>query len=204
MDPVKNRFGSSQRRPGGKCDGFTLIEVMIAAVILVIGLLSLSALFATALGTVQNSQSNQIARQKARETMESIYAARNDGAITFDQIQNVADGGIFNDGFENMYLPGSDGIPGSKNESGTLDRVVLPGKNGVVETTPGAASPAGDDVFVPLSNFQRQISISTVKGADGSVNLYMRKLVVTIRVTNTNGVSRDFTTSGYISTSQQQ
>lgn len=205
MDPVKAKFRKHvPQRPGAECEGFTIIEVMIAAVILVIGLLSLSALFATALATVQNSQTNQIARQKGRETLESIYAARNDGSITFDQIQNKADGGIFNGGFENMYLPGADGIPGTVNESTTLDRVVLPGKNGILETTPGAASPAGDDVFVPLTNFQRQISISSVKGSDGSVNLYMRKLVVTIRVTNTSGISTDFVTSGYISTSQQQ
>jgi prepilin-type N-terminal cleavage/methylation domain-containing protein len=199
---MTTRFRKTSTRAGQ--DGFTIIEVMIAAVILVIGLLSLSALFATALGTVQNSQNGQIARQKARETMESIYAARNDGSISFDQIQNVADGGIFKDGFQTIYLPGSNGIPGTDQDSTTIDRVVLPGKNGIMETAPGASTPAGDDVFVPLSNFQRQILIGNVVGSDGSVNLYMRKITVTIRVTNTNGVARDYVTSGYVSTSQQQ
>ncbi len=202
---MKTSLRKMSKRPDqARCDGFTLIEVMIATVILVVGLLALSALFATALGAVSNSQNGQIARQKARETMESIYAARNDGSISFDQIQNISAGGIFKDGFETMYLAGGDGIPGTSNETTTIDRVVLPGKNGIVETAPGAASPVGDDVFVPLSNFQRQISIGTVVGSDGSVNLYMRRLTVTIRVRGLNGQSVDFVTSGYVSTSQQQ
>jgi type II secretory pathway component PulJ len=202
MDAVATKSRKmSQPQSRGKCEGFTLIEVMIAAVILIVGLLSLSALFATALGTVQNSQNGQIARQKARETMESIYAARNDGSVTFNQISNVANGGIFKDGFNPMYLPGSNGIPGTNSDTTTLDRVVMPGKNGIIETAPGASSPGGDDVFVPLSNFQRQILISNVV-TNGSVNQFMRGITVTIRVTQSNGVSRDYVTSGYISVSQ--
>ena len=205
MDAVKINFRKPSRPQGSaRCDGFTLIEVMIAAVILVVGLLSLSALFATALGTVQYSQNSQIARQKARETMESIYAARNDGSITFDQIQNLSNGGIFKDGFQPMYLPGSNGIPGTNQDTTTIDRVVLPGKNGIMETAPGASAPSGDDVFVPLSGFQRKIQISNVVGSDGSINLFMRNLVVTIRVTALNGVAHDYVTSSYVSTSQQQ
>ena len=176
---------------------------MIAAVILVVGLLALMALFAKALGAVQFSQEGQIARQKARETMESVYTARNDSSISFNQIQNAADGGIFKDGFQTMYLPGGNGIPGTDTDTNILDRVILPGKNGVVETASNASSPGGDDVFVPLSNYQRQILISNVNDPDGTVNLYMRKITVTIRV-NPGGMNQhDYSTSGYISSTQQ-
>src|SRR6476646_6015158 len=109
MDPMKtDLLEKSQKR----ANGFSLIEVMIAVVILVVGLTALMALFAKSLSAVQSSQDGQIARQKSRETMESVYAARNDEAISFDQIQNVSSGGIFTDGFTPMYLAGADGIPG--------------------------------------------------------------------------------------------
>ena len=195
MDSMKNTFFKTPKRQSAAgCEGFSLIEVLIATVILVIGLLSLTALFATALGAVQSSQDSQIARQKARETLESIYAARNDQTITFSQIANVsATGpGIFNSGFQPMYLAGANGIPGTTSDTTILDRVVLPGKDGIMQTAAGAATPAGDDVFVPLSNFRRQVLITPV-------SVFMSKIVVTIRVTAANGNSRDFVTSGYIS-----
>jgi prepilin-type N-terminal cleavage/methylation domain-containing protein len=187
-----------------KANGFSLIEVMIAIVILVVGLSALMALFAKALSAVQSSQDAQIARQKSRAAMESIYAARNDGMISFDQVQNVASGGIFNPGFQTMYLPGANGIPGTTSDTTIIDRVILPGKNGVVDTTnPNASSPTGDDIFLPLSNFQRQILISPVT-VGGTVNLYMRKITVTVRVNAGGANAVDYVTTGYISSSQQQ
>jgi len=186
-----------------KSSGFSLIEVMIAVVVLVVGLTALMALFAKSLSAVQASQDGQIARQKAREALESIYAARNDGTISFDQIQNVSAGGIFTDGFNPMYLAGSNGIPGTSSDTTILDRVILPGKDGIVQTAPGATTTSGDDIFVPLVNFQRQILISPVSVA-GTVNLFMRKVTVTIRVNAGGANAVDYVTTGYVSSSQQQ
>jgi prepilin-type N-terminal cleavage/methylation domain-containing protein len=182
--------------------GFTLIEVMIAIVILGIGLLALMALFGRALAAVEFSEEGQIAKQKARETLEAIYTARNDTLTSFDDIQNMSAGGIFKDGFNSLYLPGPNGIPGTSSDTAILDRVILPGKDGILQTAPGAATPAGDDVLVPLSNFQRQILIGDVIGDDGSVNLYMRKVTVTIRITSPGHGIRDYVTQGYISSYQ--
>jgi len=182
--------------------GFTLIEVMIAIVILGVGLLALMALFGKALAAVRYSDEDQIAKQKAREAMESIYTARNDTSISFNQIQNVSNGGIFKDGFNNLYLAGTNGVPGTSSDTAILDRVILPGKNGIIETAPGSATPAGDDVLVPLTNFQRQILIGNVIGDDGTVNLYMRKVSVTVRITSPGRGTRDYVTEGYISSYQ--
>lgn len=204
VDAMKTSFrrNSNRRNQERCCDGFTLIEVMIASVILVVGLLALMALFAKALTAVQSSQDSQIARQKARETLESIYAARNDGSITYDQIQNDPNG-IFVAGFQKLYLPGDNGIPGTKSDTTTLDRVILPGKDGVVQTDPNSPNPAGDDVLVPLSNFQRQILISSVKDANNVPNPFMRKITVTVRVNPGSSSQRDYETTGYIASTQQ-
>ncbi len=200
---MKNSFRRALNRrnhPDNK--GFTLIEVMVAIVILGIGLLALLALFGKALAAVGSSEEDQIAKQKARETLEAIYTARNDTSINFDQILNMSSGGIFKDGFNPLYLAGANGIPGTSSDTAILDRVILPGKDGIMQTAPGAATPAGDDVLVPLSNFQRQVLIGNVVGDDGSVNLYMRKVTVTIRITSPGRGVRDYVTDGYVSSYQ--
>lgn len=172
--------------------GFSLIEVMFAIAILGIGLCALMAMFAHAVYAVQYSQEDQIAKQKAREAMEAVYSARNDTSLTFDDIQNVKAGGIFKDGFQNLYLPGANGIPGTGQDSTTLDRVVLPGPDGKLGTN--------DDQVISLTNYQRQILITNVINSDGSVNGDMRKIAVTVRVTSpTRAGTRDYNVTGFIS-----
>ena len=86
--------------------GFTIIEVMIAIVILSIGILTVVAGFATAMASTQNAQQNLIARQKALEALESIFTARNTQQITFSQIANLGAGGIFSGGAQPLVERG--------------------------------------------------------------------------------------------------
>jgi len=72
-----------------------------------------------------------------------------------------------------------------------------------VQTDPNSASPTGDDVLVPLSNFQRQIAISPVKDKDNNNNPFMQKVTVTIRINPGSIYQHDYETTGYISSSQQ-
>lgn len=178
--------------------GFTLVEVMISTLILAVGLLSLAAAFGAAISVSQQSLEDQIAKQKAREALEGVYSARNDTALTFDSIRNVADGGIFKDGFVNMYLAcpatGScttNGVVGTTSETTTLDRVVYPGPDGLIGTA--------DDRIVPLSNYKRQILITPVLNSDGTTNPDIRKITVTVRVYTASRGARDYTVNGYIS-----
>ena len=83
---------------------------MIAIAIMSIGILTLLAAFATAVGATNNAQENLIARQKTLEAMESIYTARNAQQITFDQIANISSGGIFTTGATQLLAPGPDGL----------------------------------------------------------------------------------------------
>lgn len=152
--------------------GFSLLEVLIAMSVLAIGLLALLGLFAIAVGAVQHAQEDLIAKQKAREVLEGIYTARNDSSISWDQIQNVSAGGIFEDGFQDMLTAGPDGIVGT-------------GDDGSIETING----------VQLTNFQRQIAIGPVPGVSDP---NLRQVTVTIRC-YTTGAPRDYAVSGYIS-----
>jgi len=173
--------------------GFSLIEAMFAIVILGVGLCALMAMFGSAVYTMQYSQENQIARQKAREALEAAVSARNDTTITFAQLQNTSNGGIFKDGFATMFQAGSNGIPGTTSDTSTPDFFRLPGPSGTITGT----SPP--DKLVPLDNFQRQILITNIYNSDGTLNTDMRKIAVTVRIFDARRGAHDYTITSYIS-----
>jgi hypothetical protein len=67
----------------------------------------------------------------------------------------------------------------------------LPGPDGVLGT--------GDDVTLPLVNYQRQILITNVLNADSSINPDLRRIAVTVRVTSPGRAQRDYVVTGFIS-----
>lgn len=168
--------------------GFSLIETLFATVILMIGLLAMLATFAYALATTHSVQEDQIARQTAQDTLENIFTARDTQQITFAQISNVSGGGIFVDGFTNLLDTGPDGLagtaddisfnpavtgcPASINPYG-VECIRLPGPDGMLGTA--------DDTFLVLSNFQRQIQIANTLNPDGTPNVNLKQITVTVQ-----------------------
>lgn len=188
--------GSSQQR------GFTIIETMIAVAIMSIGILTLIAAFATAVGATQNAQENLIARQKALEATESIYTARNAQQIAFSQIGNIASGGIFTNGATQLLSAGPDGLVNTADDlnfpaNGPCpagpECLKLPGPDGILGTA--------DDVGMSLANFTRTIQIGTVLEADGvTIDPNLKQIVVTVSYsTGTSTVPRTYTVNALIS-----
>jgi Prokaryotic N-terminal methylation motif len=171
--------------------GFGLIEAMIAAGILVVGLAGVAALFAQAIQFLQYTREDLIAKQKAREALESVYSARNDSTIGFAGIQNIAYGGIFLNGFQPLFLPGPNGVVGTIGQSAILDRQVLAGPDGILGTA--------DDIILPLNNFQRQILIQPLIDSTGNVSPDIRQISVTVQVTDPVRGIHNYTVTGYIS-----
>ena len=64
---------STARKPGEA--GFSLVEVLFAAVILMVGLLSMVAVFGYAIAATQTVQEDQIAKQKAQEMLAQFAAS---------------------------------------------------------------------------------------------------------------------------------
>jgi hypothetical protein len=184
----------SQRRRGTRVSskaGFGMLEATIASVILVVGLVGLAGLFSQSLTFLQYTREDLIAKQKARETLESVYSARNDATIGFAGIQNVSNGGVFIDGFNPLFLAGPDGIIGTTSQTTILDRQILPGPDGVVGTA--------DDEIIPLVNMQRQILIQPLIDSTGNVSPDVRQITVTVQVTSQGRAARNYTVTGYIS-----
>jgi prepilin-type N-terminal cleavage/methylation domain-containing protein len=171
--------------------GFTLIETMIAIAVMTIGILSLVAAFAAAVTATQNSQQNLIAREKALQALESVYTARNTQQLTFAQIANISNGGIFTDGPTQLLCAGPDGLVNTSDDvncpaSGPCaagpECVVLPGPDGILGT--------GDDVAMSLAYFTRTIQIKTVLEPDGvTPNPNLKQIVVTITYTTGTGAA---------------
>lgn len=172
--------------------GFSLIEMIIAMLILTIGVLSLAGLLAAAVRAVGGSSYRLIAREKAREAIESVHAARDTGRVSWPDINNVSNGGIFLNGEHALRQAGVDGIVNTADdEAADFEVQWRPGPDGVLGTA--------DDVEVSLGeNFTREVRIEPLLNPDGNVSQTLRQVTVIIRY-STEGAPRTYSLSTYIS-----
>lgn len=196
-----NRIKKSHSRKSD--EGFTLIEVMIAIVVMAVGLLAVIASFATAISATQSAEEDLIARQKVLEAMESIYTARNSQQIPFASVANVSNGGIFLDGAQPLMCAGPDGLVNTQDDVNCTTQagavcpdngaecMVLPGPDGTLGTS--------DDVTMSLGNFTRTVAITPVFLANGTQNNDMMAISITVSYTKAGLPARSFTANGLIS-----
>ena len=156
--------------------GFSLLEALLAMIILGAGLLALAMGLAQGLSIVSASPYHQIAREKASETMESVFTARDARKISsWDKIRNRSQGGVFLDGPQPMRTQGADGLVNTLDD-GELETHTLPGRDNIMGTA--------DDVTAPLTGFTREIEITGL-----SPNL--RRIRVIVRYT-IRGLERQY------------
>lgn len=186
--------------------GFTLIEVMIATVVMTVGILAVMASFATAIAATASAQEDLVARHKALDAMESIYTARNSQQLPFASINNIANGGVFKSGAQPLLCAGPDGLVGTADDvactapdtgaacPGGVECLVLPGPDGVLGT--------GDDVTQGLSNFTRTITFNTVDlpaAQGGGVNANLMAVTIAVTYTKPGWPARTYSVNGLIS-----
>src|SRR4029077_3715294 len=89
---------SRNRRHRNPQSGFTLLEAMIAIVILSFGILSLAAVYAQGIQVANMTQMDYIAEKKAEEAVETIFAARDSKLLLWTNIRNTTGSGGTTDG----------------------------------------------------------------------------------------------------------
>ena len=170
--------------------GFSLIEVLMAIPLIAVGLLVIVAVFAQGVATTANVQEELLAKQLAREALESVFTARSTQNLTFDQINNASAGGIFQDGFMPIRDPGPDGLANTADD-GALETLSFPGPDGLLGTA--------DDELRPLSYFEREIQIRPyIRGGGPDPDLRQIDIIVRYRTSPTSAL-RTYTLSSYIS-----
>ncbi|HTV02551.1 MAG TPA: prepilin-type N-terminal cleavage/methylation domain-containing protein [Luteitalea sp.] len=180
--------------------GFSLIEVLVSMMLLTGALLGLGQVFLLGMTHVSTSSANLIAREKAREAIESVHTARDTRVLEWNEIRNdaaprmcagetAADGwnsttrGVFNDGEqEGLRLAGDDGLVNT-DDDGDVETIAHPGPDGVFGTN--------DDREEALAQFWREIWICDRSNSLREVRVSVRYRVGTI--------TRTYRLSTYIS-----
>lgn len=145
-------------------DGFSMLEVIVAILILTIGLLSTAAAitFALEFGAISKNVSN--GKLVIVSSIEEIESLRNSRRLDFKQIENVGNVdntnmvntfGGFSTGFQPVSLsPGPDGV------NGTADDLIDPGPDGNF----GTADDFSNQALI-RSGYTREIIITNLTGS---------------------------------------
>ncbi len=166
----------------GSQSGFSLIETMVSMLVLSVGVLGLSQAFISGVQKASSAPYEVLATQKAAEAVESVFAARDSHTITWAQMKNMADGGVFANAATPMKVAGADGIVNTSDD-GDVESFLFPGPDGQAGT--------GDDKTLTLDGFTRKITIVELSG-------FLREVTVTITYP-ANGQTKTYTVTALIS-----
>jgi prepilin-type N-terminal cleavage/methylation domain-containing protein len=171
--------------------GFTLLEAMIAIVILSFGILSLASVYAQGIQVASLTQFDYIAEKQAEEAVETIFAARDSKLLAWTNIRNVTGAGGVNDGVfmvgpRPLLAAGPDGLYGTLDDDAANPTVVI------VNAGPDKILGTADDVVMSLTNMTRTIAIVDVVGSTG-----LRQITITMTYT-VGRMTRQYTLVSYI------
>ena len=160
------------RRTSDSAAGFTLVELMLAMVVLIIGLLGTATLLLSGLMAGLQAEDLAIANQFAKEGIESVFTARITNTIPFSSVYNKSQGGIFRDGYQPINALGPDGLVNTDVYASQPPLEFKdPGKDNIYGTA--------DDKYILYTRFSRQILIQDYPGDNTQ-----RVITVNVQVTS--------------------
>jgi prepilin-type N-terminal cleavage/methylation domain-containing protein len=170
--------------PTGNQAGFSLVEVLVSMLLLTSSLMGIAQVFMVGMTHASASSPNLIAREKAREAIESVHTARDTRTITWSRIRNVTarvcpgvpvpagwinTPGVFVNGAQagGLHAPGPDGLVNTAgDEAEPLEAVQHLGGDGIR----GSA----DDWTQDMSQYTREIWICDHSNALREVRVSVR------------------------------
>jgi type II secretory pathway pseudopilin PulG len=145
--------------------GFSMIEAVVAISILTVGLLTMAAVMTKTVQQTTAAGADLLAKDKAYEAIENIFAARDSGLLEWSKIRNVTGGdggGVFVDGEKTIHEPGLDGIIGTADDASAAEQTMRnPGPNGALGDS--------DDKVTTLTQYKREIEIRRLKPESDSL-----------------------------------
>jgi type II secretory pathway pseudopilin PulG len=175
--------------------GITILEMVVAMLILTVGLLALAASIGYAMTVSNRGRNLTNTKLVAVSVLEQMETLRNTEQLTFGQIANQ--GSVDNTGAPQNFVgfptgfnvvstnPGPDGI------FGTSDDLINPGADNVYGT--------GDDFTDPswgIAGYSREIAIS-------NLNPNLKRIQVTVRYPDGGGQLRSVVAVSYLNNDQR-
>jgi prepilin-type N-terminal cleavage/methylation domain-containing protein len=167
--------------------GFSLLEMVMASLILTIGLLGVASSIGYALLASNRGRGITNAKMLIVSVQEQMEMLRDTGQLTFAEISNSHVNGSTFSYFPTEFMPVS-AYPGPDGIYGTNDDLVSPGPDGFYFT--------GDDYEDPTRarpNVTRQILISPIPNEP-----LLKKITVTIRYAPNGGETRELVGISYL------
>ncbi|MBC8032386.1 MAG: prepilin-type N-terminal cleavage/methylation domain-containing protein [Pyrinomonadaceae bacterium] len=186
----------NSRRPKtkGRSDaGFSLLEVVIAATILTIGLLAVASSIGYAMVAGNHGRAITNTKLLVVSVLEQMETLRNTGNLTFGQISNV--GQVDNNGAGRNFVGFQTGFqqistnPGPDGIFGTADDLIDAGPDGVFGNADDFVNPN-----LAVIGYTREIQIT-------SLSPTLKKIQVTVSYP-VNGAMKQLVAIGYLTNSQ--
>jgi prepilin-type N-terminal cleavage/methylation domain-containing protein len=162
--------------------GFSLLEMVVALVILTIGLLGVASAISYALIASNRGRTLTNSKMLVVSILEQMETLRNTHKLTFEEISNTQQPSSSFTGFpytDGEFRPVST-VPGADGIFGTVDDLWV-------------GNSTTDDLTLARPGVTRQIKITTFPS-----NPYLKKIQVTLRYSPTGGEVRDLVGISYL------
>lgn len=171
---------SSARRDRSDEGGFTLLEMVVAMVIVTVGLLGVASAISYALLASNRGRGVTNAKMLVVSVLEQMETLRNTRELSFEEISNTQQPGSTFTGF-----PYADGVfrPVS----------TVPGADGIYGTDDDLRVGTVDDMTLARPGVSRQIKITTFPS-----NPYLKKIEVTLRYSPNGGETKEVVGVSYL------
>jgi prepilin-type N-terminal cleavage/methylation domain-containing protein len=167
--------------------GFSLLEMVVAMVIMTVGLLGVASAISYALMASNRGRGITNAKMLMVSILEQMETLRDTGQLHFNEISNSQVVGSTFTGFPTTFQPVST-KPGPDGVFGTADDLVSAGPDGIYGNSDDFTDPT-----LARPGVQRQILISTLPDND-----YLKKIQITLRYSPGGGEVRELVCSGYL------
>jgi prepilin-type N-terminal cleavage/methylation domain-containing protein len=186
---MSNKFGRTQevRQVKSASRGFSLLELVVAMLIITIGLVGVASAISYALMASNRGRGITNSKMLVVSILEQMETLRDTGQLHFNEISNSQVTGSNFTGFPATFQPVST-QPGPDGIFGTADDLLNAGTDNVYYTADDFT-----DNTLARPGVTRQILITTLADND-----YLKKIQVTLRYAPNGSDTQELVCSGYL------